>query len=282
MNPELIKILNRYSVTKDSSRSTVKSLLNGCIPAKMYDEVEGESIEDKINTVFEYLDESFVIIKEKLNIIIADGSSSLEYVRFLEKKFEVTVYNFKELPTDVKIDLVLFTGGEDISPEFYNEKVGKYTNINGYRDTIESEVYDYFYGKVLFLGICRGSQMLTVLSGGKLIQHAEGHGRDHNIIVNSTVSRYVMTSSHHQMLFPFNLPKDDYELIAHSEFFQSTTYLNGDNEEIELPIEFLEPEIVYYKNTKSLCIQGHPEWSYCEKNTSMMCLNLISKYLKNK
>jgi hypothetical protein len=82
------------------------------------------------------------------------------------------------------------------------------------------------------------------------------------------------------MLYPFDLNKKDYELIAYSEYFQSKTYLNGDNEEIELSKDFLEPEIVYYKNTNSLCIQGHPEWSHCERRTSLMCLNLIDKYLK--
>ena len=89
-----------------------------------------------------------------------------------------------------------------------------------------------------------------------------------------------MTSSHHQMLYPFDLNENDYELIAYSEFFKSSTYLNGNNEEIELPLNFLEPEIVYYKNTNSLCIQGHPEWNHCEEKTSKMCLNLINKYLK--
>lgn len=82
------------------------------------------------------------------------------------------------------------------------------------------------------------------------------------------------------MLYPFDMNPKDYELLAYSEYFQSKTYLNGNNEEIELPKDFLEPEIVYYKNTNALCIQGHPEWSHCEKRTSNMCLNLIDKYLK--
>ena len=83
------------------------------------------------------------------------------------------------------------------------------------------------------------------------------------------------------MIYPFDLNEKDYELIAYSEYFQSNTYLNGDNEEIELSNNFLEPEIVYYKKTNALCIQGHPEWSHCERRTSSMCLNLIDKYLKD-
>lgn len=99
------------------------------------------------------------------------------------------------------------------------------------------------------------------------------------MILNNRL-RYNITSSHHQMLYPFDLNEKDYKLIAYSEYFQSKTYLDGKNEEINLPNNFLEPEIVYYKNTNSLCIQGHPEWSHCEKRTSSMCLDLLDKYLK--
>lgn len=93
--------------------------------------------------------------------------------------------------------------------------------------------------------------------------------------------RYKMTSSHHQMIYPFDMSKEHYELIAYSEYFQSNTYLNGDNEEVALTRDFLEPEIVYYRFSRSLCIQGHPEWTHCDSNTSKMCLNLIDKYLIN-
>ena len=143
----------------------------------------------------------------------------------------------------------------------------------------EIDTFYRFKGKSFLLGICRGNQLLTILSGGKLIQHVEGHCRDHSMVLNNGL-KYNITSSHHQMLYPFDLNEKDYELVAYSEYFQSNTYLNGVNEEIELPKNFLEPEIVYYKNTNALCIQGHPEWSHCEKRTSTMCLNLIDKYLK--
>ncbi len=279
MNEELISKLDYFSVTSDNI-SGIKSVLSYEISKECYDSVEGDNIDKKIQTVVNYLNGE-TAEKQLLNIVIADESSSLEYVRFLEKRFDVVVHNFKELKPDVKIDLVLFTGGEDINPEIYNEKVGKFTHINTNRDNVEEEVYETFYGNVLFLGICRGAQILTALSGGRLIQHVTGHGQDHTISMNGG-GRYVMTSSHHQMLYPFDLRKEDYEILAHSEFFRSNTYLNGDNKEIEIPLDFLEPEIVYYKNTNALCIQGHPEWRHCEERTSRMCLNLINKYLKNK
>ena len=281
MNPELIKKIVSYKLDENTRKDIIKSFLNSCIPAKLYEEIEGEGISGKVETIYNYLNNIVKEpeVKQPLNIVIADDSSSLEYVSYLNEKYKVTVHKSTDVKNPKDIDLVLFTGGEDVNPEQYYEPIGKYTSINKARDRKEIDTFHKFRGHSLLLGICRGSQMMTVLSGGKLIQHVEGHCRDHSMILNNKL-RYTITSSHHQMLYPFDLNEKDYELVAYSEYFQSNTYLNGDNEEIELPKNFLEPEIVYYKNTNALCIQGHPEWSHCEKRTSSMCLNLIDKYLK--
>ena len=281
MTPELIKKIESYKLDKNTRRDIIKSFLNTCISAKLYEEIEGVGTSGKTETIYNYLNNVVKEpeVKQPLNIVIADDSSSLEYVSYLNEKYEVTVHKSTDVKNPKDIDLVLFTGGEDVNPERYYENLGKYTHVNSSRDEKEIETYNKFSGYCFLLGICRGNQLLTVLSGGKLIQHVEGHGRDHSMILNNRFT-YKITSSHHQMIYPFDLNEKDYELIAYSEYFQSKTYLNGNNEEIELPNNFLEPEIVYYKNTNALCIQGHPEWSHCEKKTSIMCLNLIDKYLK--
>ena len=281
MNPELLEKIKQYGLDESPSKSTIKIFLNTYISASLYVQIEGDEISDKVETIYNYLHNVIKEpeVKQVLNIVIADDASSLDYVSYLNEKYEVIVHKIKDVKNPKDIDLVLFTGGEDVNPVYYNERIGKYTSFNDNRDKKEMEVYYKFRNNSFMLGICRGSQILTMLNGGKLIQHVEGHCKDHDIILNKGL-RYKMTSSHHQMLYPFNLNERDYELIAHSEYFQSKTYLNGDNEEIETPKNFLEPEIIYYKNTNSLCIQGHPEWNHCEKRTSNMCLNLIDKYLK--
>jgi GMP synthase-like glutamine amidotransferase len=281
MNPELIKSLQSYKLDIDTSKSTIKTYLNACISSKLYEEIEGEKISDKVKTIHNYLHNVIKEpeVKQVLNIVIADDASSLDYVSYLNEKYEVIVHKTKDVKDPKDIDLVLFTGGEDVDPQYYDEQVGKYTSINKSRDRKEIETFNRFRGHSFLFSICRGSQLLTVLSGGKLIQHVEGHCKDHSIILNNRL-KYNITSSHHQMLYPFDLNEKDYELIAYSEYFQSKTYLNGNNEEIDLPKNFLEPEIVYYKNTNALCIQGHPEWSHCDKKTSQMCLDLVDKYLK--
>ena len=232
---------------------------------------------------------------DKENIILGVVSSLgiEEYIDFLKEKFNIkSIVDVKKTVKESKstdlsflkyVDIFLFTGGTDVNPKYYNEKTGKYTTCNNERDELEWSIFRKLRYSTLKLGICRGAQLLTVLSKGKLIQHVNNHNRDHNItniksIYNSSLK---MTSSHHQMMYPFNIDKKDYDIIAFSENFLSTIYLNGKNEEIELPSNFVEPEIVYYKNTNSLCIQGHPEYSNCSRNTRNFCNNLIEKYYNN-
>lgn len=155
MNERIIYKLEYFGVVA-ADKEVIKSILNHELSSDDYKSITGDTMNDKIDTVVKYLTDINSIEKKVLNIIIGDNSSSLEYVKFLNKKFDVIVHNFKELNPQTKIDLVLFTGGEDVGPSMYNEKIGKYTSINKTRDLIENEVYLRFYGKTLFLGICRG------------------------------------------------------------------------------------------------------------------------------
>lgn len=214
--------------------------------------------------------------KKALNIIVADGSNPQEYINYLNLIFDVTVLNISEVENNRDVDLILFTGGADVNPEIYEEPVGKYTSFNNDRDNIEIDVFHRFRSKPK-LGICRGSQLLTVLAGGQLIQHVEGHGKEHDITIKG-YGTFKMISTHHQMMYPFKLNSDKFELIAWASKYQSDTYLDGNNEEIKTSIDFLEPEIVEYPNIKSFCIQGHPENARPE--TKDITLMLISRFLE--
>lgn len=181
-------------------------------------------------------------------------------------------------------NVVLFTGGEDVYPAFYGEEIGKYTNYNRYRD--DQEICEF--NKAISLGkfilaICRGSQLITVLSGGNLVQHVTNHAISgmHKIhLINEDVDIDI-TSTHHQMMYPFYMDKNQYKIIAKSAINLSTTYLNGDDIEKNLSNDFVEPEIVYYNKTNALCIQGHPE--YMPKNSiAVKYINvLIREYLED-
>jgi GMP synthase-like glutamine amidotransferase len=224
-------------------------------------------------------------MKTKFNLVVADNNPSeydlkfIEHVIGPEKELVVIDHTKKDIPEN--IDLILFTGGEDVFPILYGENIGNKTYVNSERDSLEQKCFNKFSYRIPKLGICRGSQFLTVMNGGKLIQHVENHGSEH-LITTNTKQEFKISSSHHQMMYPYNLSNERYELIAHSTYFRSNTYLNGENKEIELPKNFLEPEIIFYSDTNSLCIQGHPEWMSFDSNAVKFTKNLINnKLFKN-
>lgn len=223
-------------------------------------------------------------------LLISDNASS-SYTDLLDEIYDLKlVKQFSEFIKDYEnnkdtienYNLILFTGGEDISPKYYNENIGSHTKTNPERDVIEFKIVKLAkMAGVRCLGICRGAQLLTVAAGGKLIQHVEGHTKSHLISsqIESYIADFKMTSTHHQMMYPFNLKRNDWSLLAWSKFFNSTTYLNGENKEVELPFKFLEPEIVYYSSYRFLCIQGHPEHKTLSKETKKYIIKVIRKYL---
>lgn len=190
-----------------------------------------------------------------------------------------------EIMSEIKdANIVLFTGGEDVHPSYYGEEKGEFTGCNIDRDRREVKAFNEarLYNKFCVC-ICRGAQFATVMSGGALIQHVTNHaiGGMHKIHLLNEGVDIDITSTHHQMMYPFYLDKKDYDIIAKATKDLSTTYLNGDDRERKLPNDFVECEIVYYKRTNCLCIQGHPE--YMPKTSSAVrYINvLIREYLED-
>ena len=176
-------------------------------------------------------------------------------------------------------DVVMFTGGEDVHPSLYNEPVGRFTQSNFARDKHEQLTFEYAnqLGKKM-IGICRGSQFLTVMNGGKLVQDVTRHGETHEVYT-ADGDVMLMSSTHHQMMNPFELPIRDYDILAWAEG-RSAQYLNGLNKPIEgFKERGTEPEIVWYPKTKSLCIQPHPEIMRLESPGVQYCRKLIKEHL---
>ena len=103
---------------------------------------------------------------------------------------------------------------------------------------------------------------MSVINGGKLIQNVQNHAlhETHMIFEPKTQRIYDITSTHHQMQYPFNLDKKDYTILMYSYKHYSDIY-EGDGIDTDL-IE-REPEVVLYHGydkPKCLAIQGHPEY----------------------
>lgn len=102
------------------------------------------------------------------------------------------------------------------------------------------------------------------MNGGKLIQDVKNHALygTHPIIDTATEKVYEITSTHHQMQFPYKLPSNCYKILMYSKN-QGFRYMGLNLSEDELiQLACCEPEVVLYtqpNKPKCLAIQGHPE-----------------------
>lgn len=188
-------------------------------------------------------------------------------------------------------DIILFEGGTDISPSLYGEKPSWRCQFpNKYRDYEEVELFKRgLVAGCSFIGICRGAQLITALLGGKLIQHVYNHESAHVMTINqipeiagfSAGQKIVTSSLHHQMMNPFVLPKSEYQILAECPKDFAKAYLGEKADPIELPKDFVEPEIVWYPKAKALCIQGHPEYTEPDTAFYQLCVELARRLIVN-
>jgi len=179
-------------------------------------------------------------------------------------------------------DIIIFNGGADIGTSLYNEKpIGRGIPYNpSQRDINEVEVFR-LHPNTFKLGICRGAQFLNVMNGGTLWQDVDRHTRDHPIIDTRTGEKIPATSTHHQMMRPNR--KDGVVIATADEATRKDAAGDHWNSRSGAFFEddHKDTEIVWYPSTRSLCIQGHPEYvpdshfaEYC-RNLIINCMNEV-------
>lgn len=172
------------------------------------------------------------------------------------------VKNVTPVNSPEEADIVVFSGGADINPNLYGCKRHETTHFYQQRDDLEVSCFKKLKPNQVVIGICRGAQLVTALNGGKLIQNVSGHCSGPHMITNGD-TKFKIESIHHQMMYPFDMPKSDYDILFWASKKHSSIY-EGDN--IDTPP--CEPEVVlYHKEGLPVClaIQGHPEMMHkCE------------------
>jgi GMP synthase-like glutamine amidotransferase len=182
-----------------------------------------------------------------------------------------------------KVQALVIWGGADISPSIYGEPVGPKTGASedlSFRDRIEvTAVKAAISVGIPLIGVCRGAQLLCAMAGGKLVQDVQGHFGDH--LVTTRDGRSIITSSvHHQMMYPFLLPEDEWDLIAWTDHARSRTYEGVDVSRMrDFDSRIIEPEIMYFHKINALCIQGHPEFMDDDDEFVVYCNDLVKEYL---
>ena len=113
--------------------------------------------------------------------------------------------------TQKEADLVIFTGGEDISPEIYKAKPDGAYGTNPERDKREilllKKIVDGTFSAGKVLGVCRGHQLISAYLGMDLIQDIYSlgisHASNHDIYWErgTIFSEYERVNSmHHQVV----------------------------------------------------------------------------------
>lgn len=160
-------------------------------------------------------------------------------------------------------DALLLWGGTDIHSSFYKQQPHP-ANENkapspSYRDMLEWELMREAYQRnIPIIGVCRGAQFLCVFSGGSLIQDCKGHYSGHGLKTYDGLSMHA-PANHHQMMNP---KKGTFDLLAWAETPMGTDKQieHGKPAEGELIDQKIDPEVLWFQDTKGLAIQPHPEW----------------------
>lgn len=179
------------------------------------------------------------------------------------------------------MDGFLFTGGQDVSPLLYTDKIEYYCNeICFERDEEEKYLLERLINmdKPL-LGICRGLQILNVVMGGTLYQDIPTE-RGHKITLNHKQAHNYDEGIHAVEIF-----KDTalYECIKKEKLLVNSLHHQGirkkaPNVKINAMATDGLIEGIEVENAKmAMAVQWHPEFLYKNDESSQKIFNLLVK-----
>lgn len=199
----------------------------------------------------------------KLKVLIVDGNRA--YRNLIEGMgHEVRCINCIETAKTFNycdVDVVLFTGGADVNPELYGHTKHPTTQTSLRSDALCSTVFELAREQnpvMRFVGICRGSQFLCVMAGGKLVQDLDGHATGFNhMLVDYEGEQHSVTSTHHQMQYPCDVQHKVLACVNPPMSTNAKMHIDGESVDVELPMDY---EAVWYPQIKALAFQPHPEF----------------------
>lgn len=163
----------------------------------------------------------------------------------------LTPKNYKALD---KNSLLILWGGSDIATEIYNQTPSKYgsNELKSQRDKFEIDLFNKACDlQIPIVGVCRGAQLMTALTGGTLVQHIEEHNYHNHYVTTDDGTQLETNSCHHQMM----VPAEGNPVLA---WGSSTQGVDANDNFITYD---KVPEMVYFPSIRGLGIQGHIEWS---------------------
>ncbi|SET49843.1 putative glutamine amidotransferase [Salinibacillus kushneri] len=165
-----------------------------------------------------------------------------------------------------QFDGFLFTGGHDINPEMYGEKVGKESGIICTNRDIMEEI---LFKRVLeldkpALGICRGLQLFNVMLGGTLYQDIPTQMK------NEKQVKHKQRPPYDRAVHRVDIKKDSrlFDMLHRESIFVNSLHHQGIKQLSPklVPMAQAEDELIeaaYMPEQKYvLAVQWHPEFNY--------------------
>jgi len=175
------------------------------------------------------------------------------------------------------MDCVLFTGGEDVSPDFYNGANCGKSYTNRIRDIHEQKIFSYCREhSIKMTGICRGSQFLNVMAGGRMYQDIKGHLGNHPAYFSFLDEIIEVSSTHHQLV---ELPKEALPLVWSIPKRSTGYYFNADGE-VEEEVD-KEIESAIYPHINAVAVQFHPEFMPETSRCNIVYARMIYDFIEN-
>ena len=175
------------------------------------------------------------------------------------------------------VDGVIFTGGEDVDPKYYNQKKHPAND----EDSIERTEFEINFFKKLFdlkkpiLSICRGMQLINIALGGDLIQDIPSYIKtdiNHKAVKNGVgyLNNVHMVETYENSLIKKIINKKKF--WVNSNHHQAIGKL-GKN----LKVTGISPkdkiiEVIELENYPSffLGVQWHPEFAHTEEDKKIL------------
>lgn len=187
-----------------------------------------------------------------------------------QKLFPGTLLFDWERDRNINIDLLIFSGGEDVGLEYYldEDSVETYSHMcytNPGRDKKEIEILTAALDGTLkvnkLFGVCRGMQFFSVMFGGMLFADLATYGYAHNYMHDiyhkslSNISFFkTVNSMHHQGVR--NMGDNLYKLGISMRMYPRPIALDNSGYVVEIGT---------WLNDRILGVQFHPEY-YNESN----------------
>jgi GMP synthase-like glutamine amidotransferase len=185
-------------------------------------------------------------------ILVLNGPGYREPVEGLG---DVTTKSAEFIANPHEFKLILFTGGEDVTPILYGDTSPRgICYCSEERDRFEISIYEKARNhNIKMTGICRGVQFLNVMAGGRMMHNVTNHAGANHLMKTAMGQEILVNSYHHQMI----LPPTGAKVIGWSAENLSRSYIGN----ADLPVDYhgKENEAVIFPKIKAFGVQYHPE-----------------------